>query len=138
MQFCEDKKTIGVVGTKFFKILGCKKMHEIIDASEEGISHIHLNIREAGSITNINYFQNLQIRWFGSIERKDQERVSSKNNDGGRIIESSMHVEIEISEGKGKLMRREVKDFIVASVATKTCNRWYMCEKYKQTWKRNK
>ena len=44
---------------------------------------------------------------------------------------------IEVSEGKGMSMRKEVKDFIVTSVATKTYNRWYMCEKGKQTWKRN-
>ena len=30
-----------------------------------------------------------------------------------------------------------MKDFIVTSVATKTYSRWYMCEKGKQTWKRN-
>ena len=56
VQFCEDEKTLGVVGTKFFKMTGCKKMHEIINESTEGIIHIHLNNREAGSITNIQYF----------------------------------------------------------------------------------
>ena len=30
-----------------------------------------------------------------------------------------------------------MKGFIVASVATKTYNMWYMCEKGKQNWKRN-
>ena len=44
---------------------------------------------------------------------------------------------IEISEGKGTLIRKYVKALIVASVATKTYNRWYMCEKVKQTCKRN-
>ena len=48
-----------------------------------------------------------------------------------------MCVTIEVNEGKGKLMRKEVKDFIVTSVVTKTYNRWYLCEKGKQNWKRN-
>ena len=48
-----------------------------------------------------------------------------------------MHVTIEISEGKGMSMRKDVKYFIVTSVVTKTYNRWYMCDKCEQTWKRN-
>ena len=39
------------------------------------------------------------------------------------IIELGMHVTIDVSEGKGTLMRKEVKYFIVTSVATKTYNR---------------
>ena len=52
------------------------------------------------------------------------------------IIERGMHVKLQVSEGKGRLARTEIKDFVVMSVATKTYNRWYMCEKGKQTWKR--
>ena len=44
---------------------------------------------------------------------------------------------IEVSEGKGMSMRKEVKDFIVTSVSTKAYNRWYMCDKGNQNWKRN-
>ena len=29
-----------------------------------------------------------------------------------------------------------MKDVVVTSVSTKTHNRWYMCEKGRQTWKR--
>ena len=48
-----------------------------------------------------------------------------------------MHVTIEASEVNGTLMRKEVKDFIVTSVATNKYNRWYMCEKAKHTCKSN-
>ena len=44
---------------------------------------------------------------------------------------------IEVSEVKGTSMRKEVKYFIFASVATKIYNRCYMCQKGKHTWKRN-
>ena len=54
---------------------------------------------------------------------------------GDRIIERDVHVTLEVSQGKGTLLRTEVKDFVVTSVATKTYNRWYLCEKSKQTWK---
>ena len=47
-----------------------------------------------------------------------------------------MHVKLVVSQGKGKLARTEMKDFVVTSVSTKTYNRWYTCEKGRQTWKR--
>ena len=47
------------------------------------------------------------------------------------IIERGMHVKLEVSEGKGRLARTEMKDFVVTSNTTKTYNMWYMCEKGK-------
>ena len=29
-----------------------------------------------------------------------------------------------------------MKDFVITSISTKTYNRWYICEKGTQTWKR--
>ena len=46
-------------------------------------------------------------------------------------------MKIEVSEGKGTSMRKELKCFIFTSVSTKTYNRWYMCDKGNQTWKSN-
>ena len=60
VQFCKYEKTLDVVGTKFFKILGCKTKHKMIDTLAEGVSHLYLNNMEAVSITNIQSFQTLQ------------------------------------------------------------------------------
>ena len=112
-------------------------MNEMVNASAEGTSRIRFNNREAGSITNIQYFQTLQSWWFVSTESKYQERVSSENNDGDRIIERGMQVKIEVCEVKGTSIKKEVKNFIFTSVPTEAYNRWYMFEKGNQTWKRN-
>ena len=52
-----------------------------------------------------------------------------------RIIEPGVHVTLEVSQGKGRCLRTEIKDFVFTSVSTKTCNRWYLCKKCRQTWK---
>ena len=52
-----------------------------------------------------------------------------------RIIEPDVHVTLEVSQGKGRCFRTEIKDFVFTSVSTKTYNRWQLCDKCRQTWK---
>ena len=50
-----------------------------------------------------------------------------------RIIEPDMHVTLEVSQGKGRFLRTKIKYVVISSVSTKTYNRWYLCDKGRQT-----
>ena len=135
--FAVDPSNLAEAGKQFFRMFQSTTMQEQINASVEGISLLHLKSTDRGSTTDLQKYKTLQGRWFGSKERKKQEDGADEDNGGpDMIIERGMHVKLQVSEGKGRLARTEIKDFVVMSVATKTYNRWYMCEKGKQTWKR--
>jgi len=133
--FAEDAASLAIVGTKFFKMLNCTTMQELTDASVEGMRLLHLKGNDRGSTSDLQKFKSLQGRWFGSRERKEQDGGVNDDGNTARIIEPEVHVKLEVSQGKGRFLMTEIKDFVITSVSTKTYNRWYLCDKGRQTWK---
>ena len=130
--FSVDPGTLAAAGTQFFRMVDCTTMQELINASVNGISLLHLKSNDRGSTTDLQKYKTLQGRWFGSAERNKQEDKEDEDSGGpDMIIKRGVHVKLEVSEGKGRLARTEIKDVVVTSNATKTYNRLYMCEKGK-------
>ena len=75
--FWEDKLTLASVKSKFFKMIGCTTMNDLVHASYEGIRLICLDIRDKGSITSLKKYNPLQGWWFGSWKRSEQAEGDS-------------------------------------------------------------
>ena len=80
---------------------------------------LKLGNRNKGSVAELQRYNTLQGRWFGSRKHSDQAGGES----GGRIIERGVHVTLRV--GGEKI------SFVVTSVSSKAYNKWYMCEKGK-------
>ena len=52
-------------------------------------------------------------------------------------MERNTPVKIEGKQGRGKKAKKLVKDFHVLALFTKTYNKWYLCEKGRQSWKKD-
>ena len=120
----EDELTLAEPASKFFKMIERTTMNDLIHASFEGIRVLKLDKRDKGSVTNLQRYNTLQGRWFGC--RKHSEQAGGES--GGRIIERGVHVTLRV--GGEKI------SFVVTSVSSKAYNKWYMCEKGKQIWRK--
>jgi len=49
-------------------------------------------------------------------------------------VERNTHINIEVKQGRGK---NAVKKFCVLALFTKIYNKWYLCEKGRQSWKKD-
>ena len=62
-----------------------------------------------------------EVVWIQGEKRTGYE--ADEDSNPVRIIERGVHVKLVVSQGKGRLARTEMKDFVVTSVSTKTYNR---------------
>ena len=52
------------------------------------------------------------------------------------MIERGVHVMIRVGGGTGTSVRYKVESSVVTSTSTKGYNKWYMCERGKQIWRK--
>ena len=84
--FSVDPGTLAAAGTQFFRMVDCTTMQELINASVNGISLLHLKSNDRGSTTDLQKYKTLQGRWFGSEERKKQEDKEDEDSGGPDMI----------------------------------------------------
>ena len=125
--FWEDELTLASAALKFFKMIVCTKIKDIIHASYEGIHLIRLDRRDKGYITSLQNYKMLQGRWFGSSKLSEQAEGESE----GRMIERGVNVTLRVGRGTGTSGGYKVESFIVTSTSTKGYSKWYMCERVK-------
>ena len=123
-EYCwEDELTLASAASKFFKIIGCTIMNDLIHAFYEGIRLLRLDIRDKGYVTILQKYKTFQGRWFGS--RKRSEQAEGENE--GRMIDHRVHVTLRVGGGTGTSGGSKVEIVVVTSTSTKGYNKWYMC-----------
>ena len=97
------------------KLLNADDVQEMAYAAREGVAK--LPGKTKGSITYDRKHKSLKERWMSS----DSTPVTEDDaNPGQVIIERNTQVRVEVSEGRGKKKKKEVKDFRVLALFMKT------------------
>ena len=125
-----DKKVPLLEGLR--SLLTAEDVDEMTNAAREGIAM--LPVKNKGSVSYGRKHKSLKERWIS----RDVVPVSvDEDNPGQVFVERNTQVKIEVKQGRGKKAKKAVKDFRVLALFTKSYNKWYLCEKGKQSWKKD-
>lgn len=109
-------------------------VEEMADASRDGMAQ--LNFKKTGSVSYDRKHKSLRERWFTKKPTDDNDDADDDVDPLEKVIRRNMHVKLEISEGRGAAKRTAVEDYRVLAIYTKTYNKWFLCEKGRQMWKK--
>ena len=74
--FWEDELTLASAASKFFKMMGCTTINDLINALYEGVRMISLDRMDKGSVTSLQKYKTSQGRQFGSRKKVRKLRVT--------------------------------------------------------------
>ena len=95
-----------------------------------------LNLKKTGSVSYDIKLKSLLECWLTPCW-KTVEDDDTDGNPHLKFIQRNVHIiKLEIQDGKCTRARKAVENYHALATYTKTYNKWYLCEKGEQTWKK--